>query len=135
MRNKLILTFLLGLSSTLYGQIPAGRYFQNIEGTVWLTETVIDTASVLSRNEFNLSILESDIDSMNSNSIFVIIDKNLTVKRYNADTKDRELIFQCSYNNNEEWHILSLIIDNQEVKYLYVPTATGGMVSFFEMKK
>lgn len=67
---------------------------------------------------------------MNSNSIIVIIDKNLTVKRYNAFTKDRELIFQCSYNNNEEWHILTLIIDNQKVKYLYVPTSTGGMVSF-----
>jgi len=135
MTNKLLIIFILGLNSIVIGQLPVGRYFKNIEGTTWQTQTKIDSASIISKIRFELIILEFDVDSIQSNSIIVTFDKKVKIEKYSAISKNREVILECSYENDEQFHILTLIIGDEEVKYLYAPTSTGSMVQFFEMKK
>jgi len=62
----------------------------------------------------------------------VLVQKPFTVNRYNAVTKKHELIFECTYENNEDWNLLYLFFDDKKVTYFYNTTSSGEMIQFFD---
>jgi len=123
------------MNLSLFSQIPKGRYFNDIEGTLWQSSKEVDKETISGLKEFGLSIVEIDTDSLKSNSIIWTFNETLKIESLDATTKERTLIFECKYVHDEGKKTLKLLIENEEIEFSYVPVSTGAYVGFTKKKK
>lgn len=135
MEKALLLFLLLIINLSLFAQTPSGRYFNEIEGTTWQLSTLVDKETFSDLNEFELSLVEIDIDSLKSNSIIWTFNETLKIESIDAATKERTLIFECKYVHDEESKTLKLQIENEEIEFSYIPVSTGAFVRFTKKQK
>lgn len=123
------------MNLSLFAQTPKGRYFNEIEGTTWQSSTLVDKETCSDLNEFELSIVEIDTDSLKSNSIIWTFNETLKIESIDEATKERTLIFECKYVHDEESKTLKLQIENEEIEFSYIPVSTGAFVRFTKNQK
>lgn len=119
----------------LFAQVPEGRYFTNIEGTIWQSSIRLDQKTIPRLEEFGLTIVEREIGSLTSNNILWSFDETLKIESYNAQSKETAPILECTYVHNEKNKTLKLLIEGQELEFSYVPVSTGAYVGFRKKKK
>lgn len=123
------------MNLSLFSQIPKGRYFNGIEGTVWQSTKQVDKELISDLKEFGLSIVEIDADSLKLNSIIWTFNETLKIESLDATTKERTLIFEYKYVHDKENKTLKLLIENEEIEFSYAPISTGAYVGFTKMRK
>lgn len=134
MKFKLLIIFYWILNVVAWGQHKNGRYFQSINGTSWQSESFIDSSNFTTKNEFYLSLVETDLDAIKHNRILWTFNNKLKIERYNEVLKRHELLFECAYEIDENSHTLTLKKNNESVKYSYVSVSTGAMIGFKKIK-
>ncbi|MBQ0732756.1 hypothetical protein [Aquimarina celericrescens] len=134
--KKVLLAFLILLMNlSLFAQAPKGRYFNDIEGTIWQSSKQVDKETISDLKDFGLSIVEIDADSLKSNSIIWTFNETLKIEYLDINTKKRTLVLDCKYVHNEENKTLELLIENQKVEFSYVPVSTGAYIGLTKKKK
>ncbi|NRA10751.1 MAG: hypothetical protein HRT57_02200 [Crocinitomicaceae bacterium] len=136
MKKKSILLFLLSLSSLIsFSQITKGRYFNEINGTIWQSSQIIDQLTISESKGVGLIIVGIEIDSITTNTTLWFFDDNLRIESFNAVTKDRKTILECKYEHNKDTHTLKLFLVNGEIEFSYSTISIGNYVGLTRKKK
>jgi hypothetical protein len=134
--KKALIVFLISIMNlSLFAQAPKGRYFNDIDGTIWQSTEQVDKETISDLKYFGLSIIEVDLNSLKSNSIIWTFNETLKIESLDFNTKKRSLILECKYVHDEKKRTLKLLIENQELEFSYVPVSTGAFVGFTIKKK
>ncbi len=125
--KKVIFLFLLYLTySTMFSQGFGGRYFEEIKGTTWQSDTPISFETLLKAEEIGLTLMEMDIDSLKGNSVLWTFNDSLKIETYNATTKARTTILDCPYKKDSQ--TLSLFLDEQIMEFEYSTVSSEAFV-------
>lgn len=130
MKKSLLVSLILISNLSLFAQAPKGRYFNNIEGTIWQSSAQVDKEAISELKNFGLSIIEITTDSLRSNSIIWTFNETLKIDSLDVITKERTLILECKYVHSEENKTLELLIEDQKFQFDYLPISTGAHVRF-----
>lgn len=119
---------------SLFSQVPQGRYFNKIQGTIWQSSEQADKETCSDLKDFGLSIIEIEVDSLKSSSFIWTFNETLKIESFDSDEEERILILECKHLHDKENKTLKLIIDNKQLEYNYVPVSTGAYVGFTKKK-
>jgi hypothetical protein len=130
---KVLISLLLVAILSLPGftQIPVNRYFDDVNGSIWLSSLNINDKTIMKEKEIGLTLWEYPIDSIKINSTFWVFSDSLTIQHYNSATNKYSIILSCGYIHMKNERKIKLFIDNKnrsELSFMYSSISTGSYV-------
>ncbi|WP_375560976.1 hypothetical protein ACE193_00050 [Bernardetia sp. OM2101] len=134
--KKIILALAISIwSFPTLAQTPKGRYFDELNETVWLSLAIDSQSDILESKSLGLCIVEIEIDLIQKNTMLWSFSEKLQIESYNAATQERKIILECNYEHDKENRIVKLFLDNKVVKFSYVFVSTGSCVLLTKIKR
>ena len=135
MKKALLLIVLSIINSGLFAQVPKGRYFDDINGTVWKASVQIDKDHLPELKEFALIIIEKEVSTLQENTIIWTFGETLRIESLDANTQERTLILECKYSHDTANKTFKILLRDQVFDFSYLPESSGRYISFHKEKK
>ena len=133
MKLILALLFLSFFNGTLFAQVPKGRYFNNIKGSVWQSGSVDKMSFDDNKAFYGLTLVE--LDSIETSTTLWIFEDALTIVYYDSDTKKSETVLECDYTHNTGNHTLTVLVNGEPHIFKYTSVSTGAFITLSKKKK
>jgi hypothetical protein len=130
MFKRFILALCLVISSLAsMAQTPKGRYFDSLQGSVWLSTEQVNDSSIFGKYEIGLQLCGSPLKTLKKNTMLWIFTDSLRVYYHNAVTCKDSVVMTCTYEHNKKTHeILLYLSGHRNLAYHYTSVSTGSYV-------
>jgi hypothetical protein len=125
MRQLLTIFIFLTLTKVTSAQIPSGLYFDNVVGTEWLGEEIIDNNGYFNYKDFHLSLIKRSPHLKKDTNNHWIFDTTNVFLISNQDT-----ISQLNYKIDKLNKNIVFKNKGDSISYQYVSVSTGSFVGF-----
>ena len=133
MKNHIILTFLILISSTSFGQT---LFFDNLNTTTWTSATINNESEIINTSTIGLSKLKFSKDSIKQNmSLWTFRDSILIITNYDCISKFETLIGKYNFDSIYDQAILQISFsDTFQTVYDIGIISTGSYASLNRKK-
>jgi hypothetical protein len=129
LKPSLAIICLLVLSCCSVAQVPKAKYFDSLQGSVWLSTEQVNDSSIFGKYEIGLQLWELPLEALKKNTMVWIFTDSLRVQYHNAATHKDSTVFTCKYEQNKPNHEIQLFLARQRIlAYHYNSISTGSYV-------
>jgi len=133
MKIRIIITFLILISSTSFGQT---LFFDNLNTTTWTSATITNELEITNTATIGLLKLKFSKDSIKQNvSLWTFRDSILTITNYDCFSKSETLIGKYNFDSIYDQAILQITYSNSsQIVYDIEIISTGSYASLNRKK-
>ncbi len=134
--KKIILALAISIwSFSTLAQTPQGRYFNELNETVWQSTVIDSQIDIIESQSLGLRIVEVEIDLIQNNTTLWSFGEKLKIELYNSATKERKIVLECNYEHDRENRTLKLFLDKKVMTFRYAPISIGSCVLLTQIKR